>query len=247
MYNNAKRTRRKLQRFISTVLFFYNCYITRYAGAYQRPRDVICDYERDGVRWCKILHLTGYDVSDAVRTTLALNISMSIIQVRTHTSMRVHPIRELFLSHIMHNGYFPIPIFTLLHRPSCGNLTNVLCCYVHVTCVGYGPSASKSPHLSLTDKQCFKNNPRVRLRSISIPNLTCGLSVLAINPTVGPRVVTLHSAKSHHLNIVKRFRVNHFRLTNVLLLPNTSARRHIVVSDYGKLLGPWGLFRWYSV
>jgi hypothetical protein len=37
------------------------------------------------VRWCKILHLTGckilhlagYDVSDAVRTTLALDISMS--------------------------------------------------------------------------------------------------------------------------------------------------------------------------
>jgi hypothetical protein len=42
--------------------------------------------ERDGVRWrkilhltgCKILHLTGYDVSEAVRTTLALDISMSI-------------------------------------------------------------------------------------------------------------------------------------------------------------------------
>jgi hypothetical protein len=41
--------------------------------------------ERDGVRWhkilhltgCKILHLTGYDVSDAVHTTLALDISMS--------------------------------------------------------------------------------------------------------------------------------------------------------------------------
>jgi hypothetical protein len=26
---------------------------------------------------CKILHLTGYDVSDAMRTTLALDISMS--------------------------------------------------------------------------------------------------------------------------------------------------------------------------
>jgi hypothetical protein len=43
--------------------------------------------ERDRVRWCKILHLTGckilhltgYDVSDAVRTTLALDISMSNI------------------------------------------------------------------------------------------------------------------------------------------------------------------------
>jgi hypothetical protein len=41
--------------------------------------------ERDGVRWrkilhltgCKILHLTRYDVSDAVRTILALDISMS--------------------------------------------------------------------------------------------------------------------------------------------------------------------------
>jgi hypothetical protein len=33
--------------------------------------------ERDAVRWCKILHLTGYDVSEAVRTTLALDISMS--------------------------------------------------------------------------------------------------------------------------------------------------------------------------
>jgi hypothetical protein len=41
--------------------------------------------ERDGVRWrkilhltgCKILHRTGYDVSDAVRTTLPLDISMS--------------------------------------------------------------------------------------------------------------------------------------------------------------------------
>jgi hypothetical protein len=33
--------------------------------------------ERDGVRWRKILHLTGCDVSDAVRTTLALDISMS--------------------------------------------------------------------------------------------------------------------------------------------------------------------------
>jgi hypothetical protein len=42
------------------------------------------------VRWrkilhltgCKILHLTGYDVSDAVRTTLALDISMSKKTVR---------------------------------------------------------------------------------------------------------------------------------------------------------------------
>jgi hypothetical protein len=41
--------------------------------------------ERDGVRWrkilhltgCKILHLTGNDVSEAVSTTLALDISMS--------------------------------------------------------------------------------------------------------------------------------------------------------------------------
>jgi hypothetical protein len=49
--------------------------------------------ERDGVRWrkilhltgckilhltgCKILHIRGYDVSDAVRTTLPLDISMS--------------------------------------------------------------------------------------------------------------------------------------------------------------------------
>jgi hypothetical protein len=75
MYNNAKRTLRKLQRFISTVILLLllhnNCYITRYARAYQRPRDIICDYERVGVRWCKILHLTGYDVSDAVRTNLA--------------------------------------------------------------------------------------------------------------------------------------------------------------------------------
>jgi hypothetical protein len=45
--------------------------MTRYARAYQRPRDVICDYERDGVCWCKILHLTGYDVSDVVHTILA--------------------------------------------------------------------------------------------------------------------------------------------------------------------------------
>jgi hypothetical protein len=35
--------------------------------------------ERDGVRWRKILHLTGYDVSDAVRTTLPLDISMSTV------------------------------------------------------------------------------------------------------------------------------------------------------------------------
>jgi hypothetical protein len=42
--------------------------------------------EGDGVRWrktlhltgCKILHLTGNDVSEAVCTTLALDISMSI-------------------------------------------------------------------------------------------------------------------------------------------------------------------------
>jgi hypothetical protein len=41
--------------------------------------------QRDGVRWrkilhltgCKILHLTGYDVSEAMRTTLALDIFMS--------------------------------------------------------------------------------------------------------------------------------------------------------------------------
>jgi hypothetical protein len=32
---------------------------------------------KDGVRWRKILHLTGNDVSEAVRTTLALDISMS--------------------------------------------------------------------------------------------------------------------------------------------------------------------------
>jgi hypothetical protein len=50
----------------------YNRYITRYARAYQRPHDVICDYERDAVRWCKILHLTWYGVSDAVRNLLAL-------------------------------------------------------------------------------------------------------------------------------------------------------------------------------
>jgi hypothetical protein len=36
--------------------------MTRYARVYQRPHDVICDYERDGVRWCKILHLTSYRV-----------------------------------------------------------------------------------------------------------------------------------------------------------------------------------------
>jgi hypothetical protein len=75
MYNNAKRTLRKLQFFISTVILLQrlhnNCYITRYARAYQRPRDVNCDYERDAVRSCKILHLTGYDVSVAVRTILA--------------------------------------------------------------------------------------------------------------------------------------------------------------------------------
>jgi hypothetical protein len=40
--------------------------------------------ERDGVRWRKILHLTGYDVSDAVHTTLALDISMSILRSRLH-------------------------------------------------------------------------------------------------------------------------------------------------------------------
>jgi hypothetical protein len=45
--------------------------MTRYVRAYQRPRDVICDYETDAVRWCKVLHLTGYDVSDAVRILLA--------------------------------------------------------------------------------------------------------------------------------------------------------------------------------
>jgi hypothetical protein len=33
--------------------------------------------ERAGVRWCKILHLTGYDVSHSVRTILPLDISMS--------------------------------------------------------------------------------------------------------------------------------------------------------------------------
>jgi hypothetical protein len=48
-----------------------NCYITRNARAYQRPRDVICDYESDAVRWCKTLQLTEYDVSDAVLTLLA--------------------------------------------------------------------------------------------------------------------------------------------------------------------------------
>jgi hypothetical protein len=35
--------------------------------------------ERDGVRWCKILHLTGYDVSEAVRTTLALDIHVNTL------------------------------------------------------------------------------------------------------------------------------------------------------------------------
>jgi hypothetical protein len=32
---------------------------------------------RDGVRWRKILHLTGYDVSDAVHTPVPLDLSMS--------------------------------------------------------------------------------------------------------------------------------------------------------------------------
>jgi hypothetical protein len=36
----------------------YNSYITRYGRAEQRPRNVICECERDAVRWCKILHLT---------------------------------------------------------------------------------------------------------------------------------------------------------------------------------------------
>jgi hypothetical protein len=48
--------------------------------------------ERDGVRWrkilhltgCKILHLTGYDVSDAVHTTLALDIYMSVPQTAAY-------------------------------------------------------------------------------------------------------------------------------------------------------------------
>jgi hypothetical protein len=74
MYNNAKRTLRKLQRFISTLILLYllhnNCYITRYARAYQGPRDVICDYEWDAVRWFKISQLRECDVSDAVRTLL---------------------------------------------------------------------------------------------------------------------------------------------------------------------------------
>jgi hypothetical protein len=47
--------------------------------------------ERDGVRWRKILHLTGYDVSEAVRTTLALDISTSkylVIQYLGQNSIR---------------------------------------------------------------------------------------------------------------------------------------------------------------
>jgi hypothetical protein len=51
----------------------YNCYITRYARAYQRPRDVILtmrEVQCAGVR-SYILHLTGYNVSDAVHTPLA--------------------------------------------------------------------------------------------------------------------------------------------------------------------------------
>jgi hypothetical protein len=55
----------------------YNCYITRYARAHSSGRVTSFVTEKDGVRWRNILHLTGYDVSEAVRTTLALDISMS--------------------------------------------------------------------------------------------------------------------------------------------------------------------------
>jgi hypothetical protein len=47
--------------------------------------------ERDGVRWRKILHLTGYVVSDAVRTTLALDISMSTLLFMSAATLK--PIR----------------------------------------------------------------------------------------------------------------------------------------------------------
>jgi hypothetical protein len=46
--------------------------------------------ERDGVRWCKILHLTGYDVSDAVPTTLALDISISIFHFVIYQSGSIY-------------------------------------------------------------------------------------------------------------------------------------------------------------
>jgi len=51
------------------------------------------------------------------------------------------------------------------------------------------------------------------------------------------RVLSLYILQKtlHHINHVKCFKVNHFRLTNALLLPHTPARHHIVFSDYRKL------------
>jgi hypothetical protein len=51
--------------------------------------------ERDGVRWCKILHLTRYDVSEAMRTNLVLVIFMSIVGAsakRLRKMTRVKPV-----------------------------------------------------------------------------------------------------------------------------------------------------------
>jgi hypothetical protein len=57
--------------------------------------------ERDGVRWRKILHLTGYDVSDAVRNTLALDISMSKYEHQLLTSSCLSSVP---MEHLAPNG-----------------------------------------------------------------------------------------------------------------------------------------------
>jgi len=151
----------------------------------------------------------------------------------------------------MHNGAtFPVPIFTFLHRPAYENLTNVL-----LTVCTLRMLATTLVLHSLHICPCWPTNnvSKIICRYVYDPSPyqisptpSSGLSVFAINPTAGPRVVTLHSAKTfHHINHAKCFKVNHFKLTIVLLLPHTPARHHTVSNDYRNLLVPWGLFQWY--
>jgi hypothetical protein len=81
--------------------------------------------ERDGVLWRKILHLTGYDVSDAVRTTLALDISMSKYYIYQY--MALLPF-EFLLSEIVWRGHAVAQLVEALrYKPDCRGFDSRWC------------------------------------------------------------------------------------------------------------------------
>jgi hypothetical protein len=110
--------------------------------------------ERDAVRWRKILHLTGYDVSDAVRTTLALDTSMSKISFMFLLTLYDLGKRDAFLNIVLISRQWRIPVavrskawfcgrspskgceFEYRRAHGCLSVVSVVCCQVEVSATG---------------------------------------------------------------------------------------------------------------